>query len=105
MNLKKLLLLVFMYMMEEEKEELDSTFGKLSVGGLIHIAKMAGLNNVGALMAQMKKLQFETMKKDPTGEATSYWISEIYHELSDEFEEKISYDEVNQLGKYDFSLT
>lgn len=42
-------------MMEQEKEELRSSLGGLSVGGLIYVAKMVGLNDVGKLMTEMNK--------------------------------------------------
>jgi hypothetical protein len=88
MNLKKLLLLVFMYMIENKKEELNSSIGKLSIGGLIYIAKMAGLNNVGILMSQLKEVDLRLMKEDPTGEASSYWSGEIYEKILDEFKDE-----------------
>jgi hypothetical protein len=49
-------------MMEEEKNELKSSLGSLSVGGLVYIAKMAGLNDVGKLMMDLSKIEEKILK-------------------------------------------
>ena len=88
MNLKKLLLLVFIYMMEQEKEELRSSLGELSVGGLIYVAKMVGLNDIGKLMTEMNKIE-AIIRKD-YAEADDKTVSkaeELFDTILEKFEE------------------
>ena len=88
MNLKKLLLLVFIYMMEQEKEELRSSLGELSVGGLIYVAKMIGLNDIGKLMTEMNKIEAIIRKGyAKVDDKTVSKAEELFDTILEKFEE------------------
>ena len=89
MTLKKLILMVFMYMMEGQKTTLSSSVGSLSIGGLIYIAKMAGMNEIAKLMADLAAKQREIDKEAKAGgcdEAAISEASDILHDIFDEFD-------------------
>jgi len=91
MNLKKLLLLVFLHMMENETDKLESSLGNLSVGGIIYIAKMAGLNDVGKLMTKLSEIE-EKYRKDKLNDYENITDSEdlerkeLLNDILEEFE-------------------
>lgn len=91
MNLKKLLFLVFMYMMEQEKEELNCSLGDLSVGGLIYIAKMVGLKDAEKLMAKMEKIESKIRTSNPHWQENMENVDislheELFDKILEEFE-------------------
>ena len=94
MNLKKLLLLVFMYMHENDKEKLESFVcedSELTRGGLIYIAKMLGFTDIAETMCELGKVD-AVIKTEEFGEG-EIWERDILDEKMRCFFKDENFDE------------